>query len=96
MARRQLADGRTFSEIPGAFGNQVSNRSDKFRIGPDRCHPCHSHPKFFADGSGFGIQVEFDLHVVRNKTNRSDSHLSCPAGVQIAYGITHVGFQPRL
>ena len=96
MARRQKADGGAISEIPRTLSNQVPDCSDKFRIGPDRCHSCHSHPKFFADGGGFGIQIEFDLHVVRNKANGSDSHLSGPGGVQLAKGITHIRFQPRL
>ena len=92
MACRQLADGRTFSEIPSPLSDQVADCSDKFWIGPDRCDSCHSHPKFFADGSGFGIEIEFDLHMVRNKTNRRDSHVLGPGGVQLANGITHIGF----
>ena len=92
MARRQTANGRTFSEIPGTLGNQVADCSNKFWVGPDSCCPCHSHPEFFADVSGFSIQIEFDLHVVRNKSDWSDGHLSGPAGVQLTNGVTHIRF----
>lgn len=92
MARRQMANGWSFSKIPGTLGNQVSDCSNKFWIGPDSSHPRHSHAELFADVSGFGVQVELDLHVVGNEADWSDSHLSGPAGVQLANRITHIRF----
>ena len=57
----------------------------------------HAEPEFVAQLAGFCIEIEQDLHVVGNKTDRHDDDVgelvAFTSDLQI---VAHVGFQPRL
>ena len=80
-----------------SFLHEIADHFHKAGCDSSGSSPVHSNPSFFTDLSGFLIQIEHDLHVITDESNRNDDDtvkfLFIIAGFDC---VTDIRLKPRL
>jgi hypothetical protein len=86
-----------FGGAVDSFDNEFSDHLDETGIDADGCRALHSHAQPLAKLARLGVEVEQDLHMIRDKANRYDHQFAEVASrMQLFNPVADVGLQPRL